>query len=68
MSLLNKELVKYQDKLFWVYRKLKSEQFKEQYTQEIREYWGCDLVLKQKTPQGEVFLFIVEIPEVDIVI
>lgn len=68
MSLLNKELVKYQDRLFWVYRKLKSEQVKEQYVQEIRQYWGCDLVLKQKTPQGEVYLFIVEIPNLDVVI
>lgn len=67
MSLLNKELVKYQDRLFWVYRKLKSEQVKEQYVQEIRQYWGCDLVLKQKTPQGEVYLFIVEIPNLDVV-
>lgn len=67
MSFLNRELVKYQDKLFWVYRKLKQEQVREHLIQDIRQYWGCDLVLKQKTPQGEVFLFIVEIPEVEII-
>lgn len=65
--LFNRETVKYQDKLYWVYRKLKQDQFKERFVQEIREYWGCDLVLKQKTPQGEVFLFIVEIPDLEIV-
>lgn len=68
MSFLNKELIKYQDKLYWVYRKLKQEQVKENSVQIIKEYWGCDLVLKQKTPQGEVFLFIVEIPDLEVVI
>lgn len=67
MSFLNKELVKYQDRLFWVYRKLRQEQVRENLIQDIRQYWGCDLVLKQKTPQGEVFLFIVEIPDLEII-
>lgn len=67
MSFLNKELVKYQDRLFWVYRKLRQEQVRENLIQDIRQYWGCDLVLKQKTPQGEVFLFIIEIPDLEII-
>jgi hypothetical protein len=61
--LLNKELVKYQDRLFWVYRKVKQEAINEPHIQELREFWMCDTILKQKTPQGEVFLFLREIPE-----
>lgn len=65
--LLNKELIKYQDKLFWVYRKIKQELVNEKYIQDLREFWMCDIILKQKTPQGEVFIFLREIPEAVIV-
>jgi hypothetical protein len=65
--ILNKELVRYQDRLFWVYRKLNVEKIKEHYVQDIKTLWDCDVVLKQKTPQGEVFLFIREIPDLEIV-
>ena len=65
--LLNKELIKYQDKLFWVYRKIKQELVNEKYIQDLREVWMCDIILKQKTPQGEVFIFLREIPEAVIV-
>ena len=65
--LLNKELLKYQDRLFWIYRKVKQELVVESNIQELREFWMCDMILKQKTPQGEVFLFLREIPEAIIV-
>ena len=65
--ILNKELVRYQDRLYWVYRKLNVEKIKEQYVQDVKILWECDIVLKQKTPQGEVFLFIREIPDLEIV-
>lgn len=65
--LLNKELLRYQDKLFWIYRKIKQEFINEQYVQELREFWMCDLILKQKTSQGEVFIFLREIPEATII-
>jgi hypothetical protein len=35
--------------------------------EELREFRMCDIILKQKTPQGEVFLFLREIPEAIVV-
>jgi hypothetical protein len=65
--MLSKELMTYQDRLFWIYRKVKQEQINETRIQELREFWMCDMILKQKTPQGEVFIFLREIPEAVIV-
>jgi hypothetical protein len=65
--LLNKELIKYQDKLFWVYRKVKQGLVNESSIQDLKDFWMCDTILKQKTPQGEVFIFLREIPEAEIV-
>jgi hypothetical protein len=66
--MLNKELVKYQDKLFWVYKKVKESHIVEGKVQEVKEFWMCDIVLKQKTSSNdEVLIFLREIPEVEIV-
>lgn len=67
-AILNKELVKYQDKLFWIYRKANASSVKSEHIQDVKEFWLCDIVLKQKTPQGsEVLLFLREIPEAEVV-
>jgi hypothetical protein len=59
-----KEFVNYQNRLFWVYRKIEQSKVKMEYINELKEFWGCDTVLKQKTPQSsEVLLFLREIPE-----
>ena len=34
---------------------------------EIKEYWGCDLVVKNRQQNDEVLLFLREIEEVTIV-
>ena len=35
---------------------------------ELKEYWLCDIVLKQKTSQNsEVLMFLREIPEAEII-
>jgi hypothetical protein len=65
--MLSKELITYQDRLFWIYRKIKQDQVNETNIQELKEHWMCDMILKQKTPQGEVFIFLREIPEAVIV-
>ena len=66
--MLNKELIKYQDKLFWIYRKVKESQIVEGRVQDVKEFWMCDIVLKQKTSSfDEVLLFLREIPEAQIV-
>ena len=59
MSILNKELINYQDKLYWVYRRIKATSIKEGHT---NEYWMCDLVIKNRNDDN--LLFLKEIPEV----
>lgn len=67
-TILAKELVKYQDRLFWIYRKVNESSIKSDNIQDVKEFWLCDIVLKQKTPHGsEVLLFLREIPEAEIV-
>lgn len=66
--MIPKEFVNYQNRLFWIYRKVNQSQIKTEYINEIKEFWLCDIVLKQKTSQnGEVLLFLREIPEATIV-
>ena len=66
--MLNKELVKYQDRLFWLYRRINADNVKSEHVQDVKDFWMCDIVLKQKTPQGsEVLLFLREISEAVIV-
>lgn len=63
---LNRELIKYNDKLFWVYRKVRAERVKDSLISELKEYWLCDMVLKNKK-DDEVFLFFVrEIQDAEI--
>jgi hypothetical protein len=65
--MIPKEFIKYQDRLFWTYRSVNVPHVKEGSIQDLKEFWHCDIVLKQKTPQGEVFLFLREIPDAIVV-
>jgi hypothetical protein len=60
-------MVTYQDRLFWIYRRVNPTQIQEDKVQELKEFWHCDMVLKQKTSQNEVYMFLREIPEAEIV-
>jgi len=63
----SREFISYQEKLFWVYRRIKQDAVKENKIQELKEFWYCDIVLKQKTSNNEVLMFLREIPEVEII-
>lgn len=60
-------MVVYQNKLYYVYKKLRSSQIKEGYLNEVKEFWGCDVVVKNKIQQDENLLFLREIEEATIV-
>jgi len=60
-------MVTYQNRLFWIYRRVNPTQIQEDKVQELKEFWHCDMVLKQKTSQNEVYMFLREIPEAEIV-
>lgn len=66
--MLTKELVNYQNKLYWVYRKVNQSRIDMSNVSELRDYWLCDIVLKQKTSQdSEVLMFLREIPEAEVI-
>jgi hypothetical protein len=65
--MIPKDFVKYQDKLYWTYRKVNQGQVIEERIQDLKQFWNCDIVLKQKTPQSEVFLFLREITDVEVI-
>ena len=63
----SREFISYQEKLFWVYRRIKQDAVKENKIQELKEFWYCDIGLKQKTSNNEVLMFLREIPEAEII-
>ena len=65
--MLNKELVQYQDKLYWIYRKVKQSQIKEGYVSDIKEFWQCDMVVRSRHNNDDLLLFLREIEEAKIV-
>ena len=66
--MLNKELVNYQDKLYWVYRKVKNSQVKEGSITDLRNFWMCDMVVRNRINNDDTLLFMREIGEAEIVI
>ncbi len=62
-----KEMVVYQNKLYYVYRKLRTHQVKEGRINDVKESWRCDVVVKNKIHQDENLLFLREIEDAIIV-
>jgi hypothetical protein len=60
------EYVNYQNKLYYIYRKIKITQIKEEIVQEIKDYWLCDLVLKYANQDDNSFLFLREITDLEV--
>lgn len=67
MMLSTKELINYDNKVFWLYRKVKHYYIVENNIQDLKEYWGCDVTLKHKTQSDDYVLFLREIPELEMV-
>jgi hypothetical protein len=65
--MLNKELIHYNDKLYWVYRKVKQSQIKEDHINDVKDMWLCDLVLRNKNQDETQLIFVREIEEAVIV-
>jgi len=62
-----KEFVNYQDKLYWIYRKVKHHQVKEGSINDLKEFWMCDMVVRNKNQDDDALLFLREIEEAIIV-
>ena len=65
--MLNKELVNYQNKLYYIFKKLKQDRIKDGHVNDLKEHWRCDIVVKSRINNDDTLLFLVEIPEVEIV-
>lgn len=65
--MLIKELINYNDKLYWIYRKVKQTQINENDINDIKDMWLCDLVLRTKNQEETQLLFVREIEEATIV-
>jgi hypothetical protein len=64
--MLKKDLINYQDKLYWIYRRLKQSSVREENVQIIKDFWYCDLVLKFRNNEDDSLLFLREIPDVEV--
>ena len=65
--MINKELINYQDKLYWVYRKVKQSQVKQELITELRDFWMCDLVVRDRNSDDFRLIFLREISDVVII-
>jgi hypothetical protein len=61
--MLPKEYITYQDKLYWIYRKVKQSQIKEGSVTELKDFWMCDVVVKSRNQNDELLLFLREIED-----
>jgi ubiquitin C-terminal hydrolase len=61
------EMINYQEKLYWIYRKINKDRIKENHILDVRDAWHCSTVLKTKNQEEEILLFLIEIPDAIIV-
>jgi len=63
--MLCKELFNFQDKLYFIERRIKETRVKPEFIEDLKKYWGCDNVVKQIYQQtNDVYLlFLKEIPD-----
>lgn len=60
---MNKEIINYQGSLYWVYRKVKQTQINQEFISELKGYWLCDLVVRDKNSENPKLLFLREISD-----
>jgi len=64
MKILGKETVNYQDKLYYIYRRIRVTQLKTEYVSELKEFWLCDIVIRGRYQnEDDSFLFLREISD-----
>jgi hypothetical protein len=62
-----KDLVNYQEKLYFIYKKMKPHQVKDGYMNDLKDLWRCDVVVRNRINNDDTLLFLREIPEVEII-
>lgn len=67
LSLKGLEIVNYQGKLYYVYRRFPKTGIKDGFINEIKDLWHCDMVLKKRNEDDETLIFLVEISDAVII-
>lgn len=65
--MIPKEFVNYQDKLYWVYRKVKHSQVKEGSLSDLKNFWMCDVAVRNRNQNDDLLLFLREIEDAKII-
>jgi hypothetical protein len=65
--MLNKEYIDYNNKLYWVYRRVKENCVPEGEINNLRDYWLCDNVLRNKNQELTFLVFVREVSEAEII-
>jgi hypothetical protein len=65
--ILNKELLNYNNKLYWVYRRVRESSINIGKVNDAKELWLCDIVLKQRVQENDILIFLREIPDAEYV-
>lgn len=65
--MLPREYINYQNKLYWVYRKVNQSQVKEDSVSDLKDFWMCDIVIRSKNQSNDTLLFMREIEDAKIV-
>lgn len=68
MSILNKEFLEYQGKLYWVYRKIKQTTLVKGGLDTIKESYFCNHVLKHGDESSGYYVFLREVSEVEVLV
>lgn len=61
------ELINYNDKLYYVYRKFRESQIKKEGINELKEFWLCDIVLRNTHNNESYLWYLREIPDAEII-
>jgi len=67
--MIHREYINFQDKLYYLYRKIRSSEILEEDIQVLKEHWHCDTVIKNKTQNEgeEILYYLVLIPDATII-
>lgn len=65
--MISREYLFYNDKLYWVYRRIRDKSYPEDFIIDIRKFYGCDNVLRTKNQDVSMLVFVNEVTDATIV-
>jgi hypothetical protein len=62
-----KEFINYQEKLYWIYKKVRQSQVIENRVSDLKDFWMCDIVIRNRQNNDDTLFFLREITDAVIV-